>query len=106
MIYEVEFSPESLDSLDAIEQYIANTGSPMTAARYVDAIVTFCHELASFPQRGTKRDDIMPGLRITNYRRNAVVAFQVYGDTKKVSIVGIFYGGQNYETFLQSDVDE
>ena len=45
-----------------------------------------------------------PGLRITNYRKRAVIAFDVAGDW--VSIIGVFYGGQDYETILHDDADE
>jgi toxin ParE1/3/4 len=65
--------------------------------------VKYCESLCVFPLRGTRRDDVRPGLRITNYRKRAVIAFAV--DENVVSIIGIFYGGQDYETMLQ-DLDE
>ena len=49
------------------------------------------------------RDDVRPGLRTTNYRKRTIIAFSV--DAERVSIIGIFYGGQNYETILQEDGD-
>ncbi len=52
-----------------------------------------------FPMRGMMRDDIRPGLRITHYRGRAIIAFSVLDDT--VSIIGIFYGGQDYEAALR-----
>jgi len=33
-----------------------------------------------------------------------VIAFDV--DTQQVSIIGVFYGGQDYESALQDDLDE
>ena len=42
-----------------------------------------------------------PGLRITNYKKRVVIAFSV--DTEQISNIGIFYGGQDYETILQVD---
>lgn len=101
MSYSVQFAPEALDQLDAIEDYIAHAGSPLTAARYVDAIVAYCESLVTFPLRGIQRDDVMPGLRITNYRRNAIIAFVADVSTRTVSILGVFYGGQDYEAALQ-----
>jgi plasmid stabilization system protein ParE len=65
------------DQLAEIEDYIADAGSPVTAARYVDAIVSYCVGLADFPMRGHRRDDLMPGLRVTNYRGRAVIPFLV-----------------------------
>ena len=45
------------------------------------------------------RDDIRPGLRISHYKGRTMIAFAV--DAKQVSIIGVFYGGQNYEAVLQ-----
>jgi toxin ParE1/3/4 len=42
-------------------------------------------------------------LRITNYKKRAVIAFAV--TTEEVLILGVFYGGQDYETLLQDDAD-
>ena len=99
---KVIFSPEAEEQLAALYRYIAVKASPNIAERYADAIVTYCEGLTNFPHRGTCRDDIRPGLRITNYRRRTVVAFDVSAEF--VSIIGIFHGGQDYETILKSDI--
>ena len=99
--YKVIFSPDAEEQLAALYRYIAVEASPNIAERYTDAIVTYCEGLSNFSQRGACRDDIRPGLRITNYRRRAVVAFDVGAEC--VSVIGIFHGGQDYETILQSD---
>jgi toxin ParE1/3/4 len=104
MTYRVQFAPEARDQLDAPEAYIAAAGAPETAARYVDAIVTFCVALASFPERGVPRDDLVPGLRLTHYRKRAVIAYRVTGDT--VSVLGVYYGGQDYDARIQEEPDE
>ncbi len=69
--------------------------------KYVDAIIGYCETLRISPHRGTVRDDVRPGLRITNYKKSAVIAFFVDGE--QVSIIGVFYGGQNYEPTLRDD---
>ena len=99
--YRVVFSPESEEQLAKLEGYIAAAASPTIAANYTDAIITYCESLCTFPLRGTKRDDIRPGLRITNYRGRTAIAFEVSGNT--VSIIGVFYGGQDYEARLRSE---
>ena len=43
-------------------------------------------------------------LRITNYRKRAVIAFAV--DGKQVFIIGIYYGGQDFETALLFEPDD
>ena len=104
MGYTVEFAPQALEQLTALYRYIASAASPQIAQRYTDAIVTHCSEVQTFPHRGNLRDDIRPGLRITNYRKRAVIAFTV--EAKRVYILGIYYGGQDFESDLQSDLDD
>jgi toxin ParE1/3/4 len=104
MSFRVVFTPEAEEQLLDLYRYIAEAASPDIAARYTDAIVSYCESLRTFPHRGTKRDDVRAGLRITNYRRRAVIAFDVHAET--VSIIGVFYGGQDYENILQEDSGE
>ena len=104
MSYRVVFSPEAEEQLVALYGYIATAASPSIAAKYTEAIVSYCESLCTFPHRGTMRDDVRPGLRITNYKKRAVIAFAV--DDEQVSIIGVFYGGQDYETILQNDFDD
>lgn len=104
MQYTVIFTPEAQEQLAALYRYIAAAASPEIAERYTNSIITYCEGLQDFPLRGTRRDDVRPGLRITNYKKRAVIVFAV--DAELVSIIGIFYGGQDYETTLQSDLDD
>lgn len=101
MTRRVVFSPEAEDQLVALYRYIADAASPEIAARYTEAIVSYCEGLRTFPHRGTQRDDIRPGLRVTNYKKRAVIAFAVDDDI--ISILGVFYGGQDYEAALLED---
>jgi toxin ParE1/3/4 len=75
--------------------------APIAAERYVDAIVDFCMSLQTFAARGVAREDLLPGLRITHFRKRAIIAYLL--DDETVSIVGVFYGGQDYETALGSE---
>lgn len=103
--YAVAFTPEARDQLAALYRYIADSAaSPAVAARYTEAIVTYCEGLQTFPHRGTQRDDIRPGLRITHYRKRSVIAFVV--DADQVSILGVLYGGQDYGAALQEESEE
>lgn len=101
--YTVIFTPEAREQLVTLYRYIASVASPEIAERYTSSIVTYCENLRDLPHRGTSRDDIRQGLRITNYKKRAVIAFAM--DTDLISIIGVFYGGQDYETALQSDFD-
>lgn len=101
MNYRVVFSPEAQEQLIELYRYIAEAASRAVAAQYTEAIVSYCEGLRIFPLRGSPRDDVRPGLRITNYKKRTVIAFDV--GTELVSIIGIFYGGQDYETVLRDD---
>lgn len=104
MTYDVVFSPEAEEQLAALFNYVADAASPTIAKRYTSSIVNYCESLHTFPERGTMRDDVRPGLRVTNYKKRATIAF--YVEAQRVFIVGVFYGGQNYETVLQQDDDD
>lgn len=84
--------------------YIAEVPSSDIAAGYSDAIVNDCESLHTFPHRTTVRDNVRPGLRITNYKKRAVIAFSV--DTEQLSIIGIFCVGQDDETILHVESDD
>jgi plasmid stabilization system protein ParE len=99
MSYTVVFTPEAQVQLTELYRYIAAAASPEVARRYTDAIVAHCDGLKTFPLRGAPRDDIRPGLRVTTYRRRVVIAFAV-GDGQ-VAIIGVFYGGQDFDAVLQ-----
>jgi plasmid stabilization system protein ParE len=55
--------------------------------------------LSVFPEHGTRRDDLRPGLRILGVERRAVIALQVTADT--VTILRILYGGRDLETVFR-----
>jgi toxin ParE1/3/4 len=62
----------------------------------VGRIVAFCEGLTTFPLRGTHRDDLLPGLRVTGFERRVTIAFVV--TDAAVLIEGLFYGGRDFET--------
>ena len=104
MSYTVVFTPEAHAHLTELYRFIASASSPEIADRYTDAIVTHCEGLRTFPHRGIRRDEVRPGLRITSYRKRVVIAFLV--DADQIAILGVFYGGQNYEAALYEDEHE
>lgn len=98
--YSVVFTPEARDQLAEIYQYVeGESGAPDVAAGYTEAIVAYCEGLSTFPLRGRQRDDVRAGLRVTSFRRRVVIAYAV--DEGTVSIIGVFHGGQDYESALE-----
>lgn len=99
--YRVVFSPEAEEQLIELYRYIARAASATIAKRFTDAIVAHCEDFADLPLRGRQRDDIRRGLRITSFRRRVVIAYAVFSEV--VTIFGVFYGGQDFETLLRED---
>lgn len=104
MARRVVFAPEASAQLVSLFGYIAGQASPQVAHAFVQAIIDYCEGLATFPRRGTRRDDLRPGLRTIGFRRRVTIAFRIDGDT--VSILGAFYGGQDVESLLRNDTGE
>lgn len=100
--YDVVFSKQAEHQLVALFDYISDQGAPLAAEQYTSAIIDFCESLSTFPMRGTDRSDIRRGLRLTNYRGSAIIAYSVDVKAKRVSILGVFYGGQSLETLLDA----
>jgi toxin ParE1/3/4 len=98
--YSIVYTPEAEAQLLALYHYLTVEASPTTAARFTDAIVERCEALRSFPERGAPRFDVRPGLRTLPFRR-VTITYAVKG--RQVVIVGIFYGGQDYESILGQD---
>jgi len=66
-------------------------------------VVATCEGLALFPLRGAPREDIRPGLRVTHHKGRTLIAYAVDEGARIVSIVGVFYGGQDHEGALSAD---
>lgn len=102
MNVRIIFTPLAERQIDNLHNYISAHASEKRADSYVERIITFCQGLATFPLRGTKRDDLLPDLRTIGFERRMVIAFIVAADT--VLIEGIFYGGQDFETAFTDEV--
>ena len=100
MAREVVFRPAARADLKNLYAYIEQD-SPANAARYVEQIEAYCMKLADFPERGTRRDDLRPGIRIIGFRRRVDIAFTVSHD--RVEIARILYGGRDLGQAFDED---
>jgi toxin ParE1/3/4 len=98
--YRVLFSYRAERQLADLYAYIADHSGRSRAENFTRAITADCMALSTFPQRGTKRDDIRANLRTKSFARRVTIAFSINEKPKKVIIHGIFYGGQNFEAHL------
>jgi toxin ParE1/3/4 len=96
--FEIVFRPLAEDDLFGLYRYVAEEAGREVAGAYIDRIEAACLALKSFPKRGTRRDDILPGLRTMGFERRVTIAFRV--EETAVVIVRIFYGGQDFERAL------
>jgi len=101
MIYRVILSVEADAQLIDIYRFVAREASPAIAERFTAAIVDHCEGFETFPHRGAQRDDLRPGLRTVGFRRRVTIAF--VAEQATVVIIGVFYGGQDYEAVLLID---
>lgn len=99
--YIVLFTPDAEEQLVNLYSYIEKNASAEIALRYTNAVVEHCESLGTLPHRGTPRDDVRAGLRTTPYKRRTVIAYTVEAD--RVSIIGVFHGGEDYESALEPD---
>ncbi|MCV9997567.1 type II toxin-antitoxin system RelE/ParE family toxin [Pararhizobium sp. YC-54] len=93
MSYVVGFDASARADIKDLYRYILANAGEQVADAYVDKLLEYCAGFETFPERGIRREDISPGLRLVGYRRQATIAFRIYGNT--VTIVRIFYGGRN-----------
>ena len=98
---QVIFTPLALRQIDDLHRYISENSGDAIADGYIGRIVAHCTRFDLFPERGTRRDDILPGLRIIGFERRLTIAFVVTPET--VLIEGLFYGGQDIETKLKNE---
>lgn len=91
----VVFTPLAERQMDQLHAYISEHAGERIADGYIERIVAFCRGLSTFPQRGARRDDILPGLRTLGFERRVTIAFIV--EPGAILIEGVFYGGQDFE---------
>jgi plasmid stabilization system protein ParE len=95
---QVVFTPLAVRHIDTLHQYISEHSNEERADFYITRIIQYCKGFATFPYRGSPRDDVLPGLRVAGFRRRVTIAYTVTAED--LLIEGIFYGGQNFESVL------
>lgn len=96
---EVVFAPEARDDIVELYDFIAAQSNSERARGFTQRIVAYCQGFGTFPEHGTRRDDLRPGLRIIGYRRRVTIAFHV--SAERVVIDRILYAGRNVEATLR-----
>jgi toxin ParE1/3/4 len=96
---QVIFTPEACHDLFGIYEWISSKASLQVAISYIERLETYCLGFDIASERGHRRDDVSLGLRIVGFERRVTIAF--VADENQVTILRLFYGGQNWEDKLQ-----
>jgi toxin ParE1/3/4 len=96
MTQQIVFTPAARNDLFELYDYVADRSSPDTALSYIHRIEQACESLATFPNRGTLRNDLRPGLRVVGFERRVTIAFRAHADS--VAILRILYAGRNMDS--------
>jgi len=102
--FEVSFRPLAEADLLALYRHIAESAGLAVAGATLDRTEAACLALETFPERGTQREDIRPGLRTMGFERRATIVFQVTGGA--VVILRVFHGGQDFERALRGERED
>jgi len=98
--YTVRFSDEALADLAEIFTDLLPVAGEHVARDFVGRLEATCLELSTFPERGSIRSYVRPGLRLIGYRRQASIAFVV--TETNVLILRIFRRGADAEVLLSA----
>jgi toxin ParE1/3/4 len=95
----VVFSPEAAADLFNIYDLLPSNRARSALSAISLASRAIVPDL-DFCERGTKRDDIRPGLRITGFERRITIAFHV--ETTTIVIDRVLYAGRDVKRALRS----
>lgn len=90
--------PRARDDLLALYDWIAERADPHTAFDWTSGIEERAGSLATFPERGTLRDDLVPGLRTLTYHRRTLIAYRLAGEA--VEVLRLIHTAQDWDGSL------
>jgi toxin ParE1/3/4 len=75
--HRVVLSERAIEDLDVLHVWIAAEAGFAIANGYHDRLQARIEALSEFPNRGTPRDDLIPGLRTLTFERRFIIAYRV-----------------------------
>ncbi|PCK80439.1 type II toxin-antitoxin system RelE/ParE family toxin [Rhizobium sophoriradicis] len=95
--YHIRLTDEAELDLARIYAFVRRKSASAAVAReYVARIRTFVGGFEMYPERGSLRDHVRPGLRLVGSERRVSVAF--VAEPTEVVIIRILYAGQRFES--------
>jgi plasmid stabilization system protein ParE len=94
----VVYTPEAQADLLQIYDAARAGAGPNSAYAYVRRLKAYCDGFDLAGERGSKRGEIRPGLRVAGFERRVAITFTV--DETEVVILRILYGGRDLEGLM------
>ncbi|MGO8064388.1 type II toxin-antitoxin system RelE/ParE family toxin [Rhizobium leguminosarum] len=94
--YSIRLTDEAELDLASIYSFVRKTSASSVARDYVARIKTFVSGFETYPERGSIRDHVRPGLRIVGFESRVSVAFVV--EPTEVVVLRILYAGRRFES--------
>ncbi|HEX5257231.1 MAG TPA: type II toxin-antitoxin system RelE/ParE family toxin [Sphingomicrobium sp.] len=95
MVHKVVYEQSARDDLRSTFWWIVERADHESAHAYVQRIRDRCDRLGTFPDQGTLRDDVLPGLRTVAFERTAIIAY--LSDQKAVRVLRVLRKGRDFE---------
>ncbi len=90
----VFFAPEARTDLLRLGDWIAERAGADVASNYIERLEAYCNSFETAGERGQRRDDIRIGLRMVGFERRVAIALTL--SASEVTILRLYYGGQNW----------
>jgi toxin ParE1/3/4 len=97
----IVLDPAAEADLERLYAYIAEQSGNVIAERYLRRIFAQFETLTIFPEIGSSRPDLRPGIRLIGFERRAVIAFAV--GRGAVTILRVLYGGRDLTTLNEGE---
>lgn len=92
----VTFTPQARSDLLSIGDWIAERAGSEVALGYTARLEAYCNGFEFASERGQRRDDLRPGLRVVGFERRIAIVFAVSDD--EVTILRLHYAGRNWSS--------
>lgn len=99
----VRLSADAQADLDDYRAWLLQAAGEGVADAWTDGLLDWIAELRTFPERGSPRPDLRPGIRTRVFRRRVTIAYAVVDDV--VTVLRVFGRGRNVTTETLAERD-
>mgnify|MGYP001324482232 CR=1 FL=1 len=97
MTWQLEYHPRVVHDLHRIEVFLTEYDGQRTARCKLHEIADTLEKILQLPFRGSRHDDVAPGLRITVGGKKAVIAYRLREEARIIRIISVTYGGADWQ---------